>query len=60
MFIILALAATAASCVNNIWYFEHIKLRSLVGELYFSCQGSYQIPEYEKGSKITIFILLLL
>lgn len=53
LFIVFALAATIASCMKNLWYFEQIHLGLWLGSYIFLVREAIKYTEYERGSKFT-------
>lgn len=53
LFIVFALAATVAGCMNSTWYFEQITLGLWLGSYIFLAREAIKYTEYEKGSKFT-------
>lgn len=53
MFFLLALGATALSCIKDIGYFEQVKLGFWMGSYIFLAREAIKHTEYEKGSKFT-------
>lgn len=53
MFMVLALAATALSCIQEMWYIEQVKLGFWIGSYIFLAREAIKYTEYERGSKFT-------
>lgn len=53
MFITLAVGATITSSLNEIWYFEQIKMGFWLGSYIFLAREAIKHTEYEKGSRFT-------
>lgn len=53
MFVGAALAATVVSSVNNLWYFEQVKLGLWLVSYIFLVREAIKHTEYERGNKFT-------
>lgn len=52
-FLILSVAATVTSCLDEYWFFDHVTLGFWLGAYIFLVREALRYTEYEKGSRFT-------